>query len=117
METTTGKPSAIWLLISDRNGVYIPQTFVRDFDLNVYSNISPKDAVACSDIDHVDYWDAWDSILRTATLTLPEGHTYRLHQDGDLWLYCEELMTDDEYLNLFGEPREPAATLVAPEEV
>jgi hypothetical protein len=103
----TDKLNAIGLLISDRNGAYIPQIFARDFDLSEYDGISGWDAITCADPDNESYWDAWANILDNATLTTPEGYTYRLHQDGDLWIYCEELMSDEEYHNFFGYPREP----------
>jgi hypothetical protein len=30
---------------------------------------------------------------------------WRLYQDGDLFCYCEKLMTDEEYYDFFGEHR------------
>jgi len=45
-------------------------------------------------------------VLDYATLKDDNGHVWRLWQDGDLWAYCEELMTDAEYSNFFGEERE-----------
>jgi hypothetical protein len=105
--TTTGKPPALFLLIGDHHGIYIPQIFVRDFDMSAYDGLSAWDVATCADPDNEGYWDAWVSILDSATLTMPEGYTYHLHQDGDLWLYCAELMTDEEYHNFFGVAREP----------
>jgi hypothetical protein len=104
--TTTGKPDALFLLLDERNGIHIPRCFVQDFDLNAYDGVSPQDAITCTDPDNEGYWDAWTSILDSATLTTTEGYKYRLHQDGDLWLCCEELMDDEEYHNFFGVARE-----------
>jgi len=102
----TRKPDALFLLLDERNGIHIPRCFVQDFDLRAYDNISPQDAITCTDPDNEGYWDAWTSILDNATLTTTEGYKYRLHQDGDLWLYCDELMDDEEYHNFFGVARE-----------
>jgi len=105
--TTTGKPAALFLLISDHHGIHIPRCFVQDFDMSAYDGLSAWDVATCADPDNEGYWDAWVSILDSATLTTPEGYTYHLHQDGDLWLYCAELMSDEEYQNFFGVAREP----------
>lgn len=34
-----------------------------------------------------------------------DGHAWRLYQDGDLFATCDELMSDEEYEELFGESR------------
>jgi hypothetical protein len=74
--------------------------------MSAYDGLSAWDVATCADPDNEGYWDASVSILNSATLTTTEGYKYRLHQDGDLWLYCEELMDDEEYHNFFGVARE-----------
>lgn len=56
------------------------------------------DACYCGP-DSETYWESWDSVLANATYTDDEGNTWRLHQDGDLWCYCVDLMTNDEKEN------------------
>ena len=105
---TSGTPSAIMLLVSDSYGIYIPQTFLERAHAD-WDGISFGDAMIIGKgPEHEHYWEAWNEILNDATVTTDEGHTYRLHQDGDLWMYCEALMTDEEYQNFFGEARDPA---------
>jgi len=38
-------------------------------------------------------------ILNNARYTDKNGNVWRLMQDGDLWAYCFELMTDEEKEN------------------
>jgi hypothetical protein len=54
--------------------------------------------------DHEWYYDAWDSILTRASFTR-DGNTWALWQDGDLFLVCDDLLSDDEYREFFGESR------------
>lgn len=49
--------------------------------------------------DQEFYWESWDEILSHAVHTDANGNKWMLHQDGDLWCYCVELMTDEEKTN------------------
>ena len=100
--------SGIEILLSDHRGVYIPRDFA-EFDHSISSWGIPED-----DADLVTlrqgpeaewYWDAWDSVLSRAVFVDGRGNRWRLWQDGDLFAYCEALMTDDEYEGFYGEPR------------
>lgn len=100
--------SGIKILVSDHHGVYVPQVFVEGFDTIAW-NLTDKDV---SDVaggpDNCDwYWDAWDCILNRAKF-VEDGHTWYLWQDGDLFAYCPELMSDEEYKDFFGEERDAA---------
>ena len=95
--------SGIEILLSDSRGVYIP----RDFALYC----EDMDGVSAEDMEILKagpdaewYWEAWDSVLSNAKREI-NGKVWRLYQDGDLFAYCEELMTDEEYYGFFGEHR------------
>lgn len=95
--------SGMNLLLSDSRGVYIPRDFAMYFE--------DMDGVSAEDMeilkagpDAENYWDAWDCVLQNATAT-HNGNVWRLYQDGDLFAYCEALMTDEEYYGFFGEHR------------
>jgi hypothetical protein len=95
--------SGIEILLSDNRGVYIPRDFALYFE--------DMDGVRAEDMeilkagpDHEGYWDAWDCVLSDAKREI-NGNVWRLYQDGDLFAYCEELMTDEEYYGFFGEHR------------
>jgi hypothetical protein len=96
--------SGIEILISDHWGVYIPKHFSENFIL--WDGVSDADReILESGPENELYWDVWDSVTRDATYTDSEGNVWRLHQDGDLFAYCEPLMTDEEYYNFFGDHR------------
>lgn len=90
---------AIELLLSDARGVYIPRDFVEGFDLKKWG-LDPDgwEVESLYDPENYSYWDAWDQILSNAEYH-KDGHVWRLHQDGDLWAVCYELMTDEEKTN------------------
>lgn len=93
--------SGLHLLISDSNGVYIPQIFATRFE---NWGVKPLDAALLAGGPQTEfYWDAWQDILDAASYTDENGNEWRLWQDGDLWAWCEELMSDEELLNFFGE--------------
>lgn len=92
--------SGIQILIGDHQGVYIPQQFASwagwsGIDLNDIDLVSKGP-------DHEWYWEAWESIINDAFHVDKDGHHWRLYQDGDLFAYCEELMTEEEKENFFG---------------
>jgi len=91
------------LLLGECRGVYIPQHFVEDFNLYEF-NIEPESwavEICKEGPEHEDYWDAWQDILDNAKHQDNEGHTWRLHQDGDLFLVRED-MTEEEWNDHFG---------------
>lgn len=89
---------AVALLLDSARGTYIPQNFVTGFDLSRWSNIDPEDIEILKDHENELYWEAWQNVLDKASFT-ENSHTWHLMQDGDLWAYCFELMTDEEKLN------------------
>ena len=95
--------NGIELLIGDSQGIYIPQQwamYCQDMQ-----GVSAEDMeILKAGPDHEWYWEAWDSVLSNAH-DVVNGKTWRLWQDGDLFAYCEELMTDEEYESFFGEER------------
>ena len=74
--------------------------------LEAWQGPSQESIDACKEgPDNEWYWDAWQGVLDNATWT-KDGYTWRLHQDGDLWAVCDDLMDDEEFENFYGEPRE-----------
>ena len=95
--------SGITILVSDHNGIHIPRMFAERFDWSG-ADIDDLNLVSKGP-DHEWYWEAWESILRDAFHVDREGHHWKLHQDGDLFAICDELMTNEEYKDFFGEDR------------
>lgn len=93
---------AVELLLSDNRGVYIPKDFISSFDMKQW-NIELTDAEKEIMQDPLNdlYWEIWQTIERDAKFT-KDGHEWRLFQDGDLFAYCSELMTEQERDELFG---------------
>ena len=100
--------SGLMLLCSDSHGVYIPLVFTERFNPSSWG-IEENDwawNTISSGPDTEGYWDAWDEILNKASYKDNNGHVWSLHQDGDLWAVCVELMNDEEYEGYFGEKRD-----------
>ena len=90
--------SGISLLLSDSRGVYIPRDFVNNFDLdNWHVKEDYQDVLSSSDNEY--YWDMWGQVLNNAYYIDEQGNRWLLHQDGDLWAICYELLTDEERVN------------------
>lgn len=88
---------AVEILLSGARGVYIPANFVSEFDVTQWG-LDPEswEVQTCSEgQDCLLYWDAWMEILDKAEYS-KDGNVWRLHQDGDLFAICYELMTDEE---------------------
>jgi hypothetical protein len=79
------KPDLI-LYANDARGVYIPKHFAESIQRHRVRGVSAEDFdILEAGPDHEHYWDTWDHVLTRATVVGDEC-TYRLHQDGDLWL-------------------------------
>lgn len=92
------------LLISDRHGIYIPQLFAKNYDESKWRNIDPEDIKILQEGPENEwYWETWDSVMDSAEYVDEDNNVYKLHQDGDVWVYCHELMTEEDKSNLFGD--------------
>jgi hypothetical protein len=101
------KLAAVELLLSDARGQYIPRDFVTECDPTQWGiKLGSFEKRQLSNPEKEFYWSTWESVLHRAKHKTPEGNVYRLHQDGDLYAICDELMTDDEYFNFYGEERD-----------
>ena len=75
------------LLLSDSNGVYIPQLYCQSLSEEEAeeSGISWQDVLTCqSGPDEELYWEAWQQICDSAEWK-EDGEMWRLLQNGDLW--------------------------------
>jgi len=93
------KPEML-LWLSDARGIYIPRDFATSFTDRSKSVSGVADdnwEILEAGPDHEHYWEAWDQVLTNATVVDNNGHTYTLHQDGDLWLIPDGMVwTDDD---------------------
>jgi len=100
MTKTTVKNTlpAVSLLLSEARGIYIPRDFASDFDLTLWQGLENIDLEDLENPENDYYWGAWNDVLNSAEFH-ENGYVWRLHQDGDLWAYCFELMTQEEKQN------------------
>lgn len=104
---TKPKSGAI-LLLSDSLDQYIPRNFCQNFHF-IYSNADNQKGwknvtywaqeTCLYGPDAFDYWEAWDYILNAAEQVDLDGNKWILHQDGDLWAICPDLMTAEERMS------------------
>lgn len=89
------------LLLDDHHGIYIPQFFAEEFF--GFEGIDEYDLSVCkTGPEHRLYWEAWDQILEHAYCVDKHGREWKLYQDGALWVYCPDMMTEEDNENLFG---------------
>ena len=94
------KLDAVELLLSDARGHNIPRDFIANFDITLWG-IDPEswEANTCAaGPEEEGYWDAWAEICDQAEYKQGE-YVWVLHQDGDLWAICYDLMADEEKRN------------------
>lgn len=104
---------AIELFLSSARGVYIPKNFAEMIDRDrlkcdngaIHELGETLDFLIDCDPYGEDadlYWQEWCCLVDNCYIE-HNGHIWRLWHDGDLWLYCDELMTDQEKSDFFGE--------------
>ena len=87
----------LWL--SDSRGQYIPRDFAASFKdraAHVNGVTDEQWAILDEGPDHEWYWETWNEIEQSATVTDENGVKYRLYQEGDLWLIPDGMEWDDE---------------------
>jgi|SRR5690625_263524 len=97
--------NSIEIIANSAYGVYIPQYAAESLAPEWTISDSDREILAAGP-DHEWYWDTWHDVVQNAEYTDTDGNIWRLHQDGDLFAYCESLISDRDYFNLFGEKRD-----------
>lgn len=94
-------------LIDGLHGIHIPEYFADMFHQDHW-NISKEDnfRLSLDTVTQNEYWETWKSVLNNAYHIDEEGNRWTLHQDGDLFAVCPELISDSEYEEFFGEERQ-----------
>jgi len=96
------------LLFEDSRGVYIPANFAKEIEWEKFHGMPPKEDMEAlkkgPDFDYNEsYWEIWDEVLDNAYLYDKDGNEWRLYQEGDLWLYCYDLLSPTEKRAFLGE--------------
>lgn len=81
-------------------GVYIPQYFAQSCNREMVTGVDQEDWEALeAGPENEQYWDAWDDVIRNATITSPDGKEGFLYQDGGLWIIWGD--DDPDYKDIF----------------
>lgn len=99
---TTSSPAAS-ILLEEWRGTYIPHEFALFYNMDNWHVSEENRRVLAEGIENKRYWEVWDEVLRTAYYE-KKGFKWRLYQDGPLFAYCQELMTDKEKADFFQAP-------------
>ena len=92
----------IEVLCDSHHGQYIPQIMINRLVDSGWQGITEENVNDCNDPRNEWYWGAWHDVENNATFTDENGNVWGLHQDGDLFAYCADLMTEEEKQNFFG---------------
>ena len=97
--------NGVTLLINEDSGQFIPFRFANEFctkdniDNGVIKNVDQEDLdILLSGPDNEQYWDVWDDVLQTVEIEFG-NNTYKLMQEGDLFMLCFDEMSPEEYKN------------------
>lgn len=93
---------AVILFLDSRRGTFIPRDFAQCIKREAVEGVNPKtlDELAKEDSpESEDYWELWQEVLANARVKHENGYVYHVHQDGDVWLYNYDLMTQQEREN------------------
>ncbi len=93
----------IEILCDSHHGQYIPQLMINRLVDNGWQGIEKDDIADLQDPSNEWYWEAWYNIEDNATYTDKNGNVWTLYQNGDLFAICEDLMTEEEKANFFGD--------------
>jgi len=108
MKDTSNNPvpstDAVSLFLAGERGINLPMDFMNSIFEENWKGIHEMHVEALkAGPGEAEYWDYWQDVLYNASYTDTKGNEWTLHQDGDLFLVCKDLMSDDDYMGLFGE--------------
>jgi len=85
-------PDNAQLFLDSNRGMYIPRDFALTVNRECLSGVTEYElAVLEQGPDHDLYWDVWNDVECNAVLYAATGDvTFRLYQDGELWLFPQE---------------------------
>lgn len=82
------------LLVGSGYGTFIPQHFA-EFFADVAMGVDGKYfEVLLEGPNHHLYWDSWQKVLDEAHFKDRDGNKWELYQDGDLWAFSLEKMSE-----------------------
>lgn len=91
-------------IVDSSRGIYGPQYFATHYG-EAWGVPADDLAILKYGPDHPEYWETWESVLDSATMTDSAGNEWRLYPDSDIFAICDSLISDSEYLEFFGESR------------
>lgn len=97
--------NSIEIIADSSRGVFIPQHAAESLAPGWTISDTDRETLAAGP-ENEEYWDTWNTVEQTAEYTDTAGNVWRLHLDGDLFAYCDSLMSDREYMDFFGEERD-----------
>ena len=103
----TNNNDFLCLEVDNHHGVYIPQIFLSELKPEFKELIkkeypdSYQTIMAGPESDF--YWDSWDHITQSLEFVDQHGHTWLLHEDGDLWSYRTDKADTPEMKEFFGD--------------
>lgn len=98
--------AGIEIFADDSRGIYIPQHFAKAHNKDVwnFTDCWPDSlTVITGDVMQEGYWDAWHDVIDNAFCIDENNNKWTLYQDGDLFVICSDLMTEEESKEFFGE--------------
>lgn len=73
------------MVVDSHHGVYQPKIFVECYR-HLITGVSKDTLSELTSPDNEHYWEAWEDLLNTATVTSTCGKSYRVEQIEDVWL-------------------------------
>lgn len=95
--------SGLKVLLGSNLGTRIPAIFVETCDPDEWGLSQSQQAILKGPETEDCYWETWHEVLDGCSLKDEHGNEWHLYHDGDLWMYCPELMTDLEKTEFFNE--------------
>lgn len=92
---------SIEILCDSHHGIFIPQIMINRLVDHGWQGITEENQKDLQDPYSEWYWETWDQVLNNAYFVDGNKNTWQLWQDGDLFCYCDDLMTEEEKQNFF----------------
>tara|TARA_Y100000034_G_C6910629_1_gene425136 strand:+ start:26501 stop:26794 length:294 start_codon:yes stop_codon:yes gene_type:complete len=91
----------IQILCDSHHGQYIPKIMINRLVDKGWQGVEQIDIDELRDECNEWYWESWNNVENDAFFIDENGYKWQLWLNGDLFAYCEELMTEEEKQNFF----------------
>lgn len=84
-------------IVDGLHGIHIPEIFINNYSDNCWKGITDEQKETIKDIDNIEYWEAWEEVLKEAYHVDSNGFKWSLYHNEDLFMVRSDYEFEDNF--------------------